>query len=225
MLSIIIPTLNAGGVLGETLSGLAGAKQTLAAEVIVADGGSVDDTALIAARGGAIFTQVARGRGRQMAEATRDAAGDWFLFLHADTRPQEPWVDVVRAFIDDGRNGRRAAYFRFALDDDSRSARVLERLVGWRCRLLGMPYGDQGLLISRRFYDELGGFKPIPLMEDVELMRRVGRSHCTMLAAAAMTSAARYRSEGYVVRPLRNMVCLGLYAAGVPPRFIAPFYR
>lgn len=225
MLSIVIPTLNAGRRLGETLSGLAAAKQDLGFEVIVADGGSTDDTALVAEEGGAIFTQVARGRGRQMAEGTKFASGDWFLFLHADTRPQGDWAKAVYAFMDDKANLCRVAYFRFALDDDSRAARLMERIVYWRCRLLKLPYGDQGLLISKSHYHQLGGFKPLPLMEDVELLRRVDRSRRSMLPATAVTSADKYRRDGYVLRPLRNLVCLGLYAAGVPPRLIASLYR
>jgi rSAM/selenodomain-associated transferase 2 len=225
MLSIIIPTLNAANVLAETLSVLAQARQSLPFEIIVADGGSTDDTALVAARGGAIFKQVPRGRGRQMAEATKDASGDWFLFLHADTRPQGAWAEAVTRFMNKPRNALRAAYFRFALDDQSRAARVMERIVLWRCRLLGLPYGDQGLLISKSHYLQVGGFKSIPLMEDVQLMRRIGRSRCRMLPATAITSAEKYRRDGYVVRPLRNLVCLGLYAAGVPPRYIEPLYR
>jgi rSAM/selenodomain-associated transferase 2 len=226
MLSIIIPTLNAAGVLAETLAVLSRARQQLPFEIIVADGGSTDDTALLAAQGGAMVRQVARGRGRQMAEATHVASGEWYLFLHADTRPQGDWAAAVAAFINnEDRNARRAGYFRFALDDRSRAACWLERIVSWRCRLLGLPYGDQGLLISKTYYHELGGFKAIPLMEDVELVRRIGRSRRKMLPATAITSAEKYRREGYFVRPLRNMICLGLYAAGVPPRLIASFYR
>jgi rSAM/selenodomain-associated transferase 2 len=225
MLTIIIPTLNAAHDLAQTLAVLRREAETLPFEVIVADGGSVDDTALAAASGGAIFLPVARGRGRQMAEATKDASGDWFLFLHADTRPQGQWAQAVHEFMTDGRNGLRAGYFRFALDDDSRAARFMERVVLWRCRLFGLPYGDQGLLISKSYYLQLGGYKSIPLMEDVHLMRRIGRARCRMLPATAITSAAKYRRDGYVVRPLRNLLCLGLYAAGVPPRYITSLYR
>src|SRR5215468_94765 len=72
---------------------------------------------------------------------------------------------------------RRAGYFALTLDDESRSARRLERIVAWRCRVLALPYGDQGLLIARQLYDMVGGFRPLPLMEDVDLVRRLGRRH------------------------------------------------
>ncbi|MEQ8195811.1 MAG: glycosyl transferase family 2, partial [Rhodospirillales bacterium] len=88
-----------------------------------------------------------------------------------------------------------------------------------------LPYGDQGLLISRGFYDSLGGFKPLPLMEDVDLIRRIGRKRIDVLPVAAITSAERYRRGGYIARPLRNLFCLMLYFLGVVPEKIERFYR
>lgn len=225
MLSIIIPTLNAASALKETLGHLNRAQARLAFEVIIADGGSVDDTLTIAERGGAIVIEAQRGRGRQLAEGAAAAAGDWLLFLHADTRPDDRWVDALAAFIADPDNRRRAGYFRFALDDTARAARFLEALVGWRCWLLGLPYGDQGLLISRLFYDEVGGYRRMPLMEDVEIGRRIGRRNLAVLNAHAVTAADKYRRDGYVLRPLRNLFCLGLYSVGVSPRYISGIYR
>ena len=88
-----------------------------------------------------------------------------------------------------------------------------------------IPYGDQGLLLSRRFYGQVGGYRDLPLMEDVDLVRRIGRSRLHMLPAAARTSAARYQLEGYWRRPARNLLCLGLYYLGLPPRQIAKVYE
>lgn len=103
--------------------------------------------------------------------------------------------------------------------------RVLEATVLWRCRVLALPYGDQGLLISRGFYEELGGYRAVPLMEDVDLVRRIGRRRLRALPARAVTSAEKYRRDGYLIRPLRNLLCLGLYSVGVPPRYIESIYR
>jgi hypothetical protein len=97
-------------------------------------------------------------------------------------------------------------------------------MVAWRCRALALPYGDQGLLIARSLYDAVGGFAAIPLMEDVDLVRRLGRRRLAPIAATAVASAHRYRSAGYLRRPLRNLFCLSLYFAGVPPRRIARLY-
>ena len=98
-------------------------------------------------------------------------------------------------------------------------------MVAWRCTTFSLPYGDQGLLIGRRFYHDIGGFAPIPLMEDVDIVRRIGRRRLVVLDVAAVASAERYRRGGYVARPLRNLTCLGLYFLGVPPRLIARIYR
>ena len=122
-------------------------------------------------------------------------------------------------------NHHRAAVFTFRLDDDNRSARRLESIVDWRTRVLGLPYGDQGLLISRAFYTELGGYQPLPLMEDVDFIRRIRGSRISVLGIPALTSADRYRRGGYLLRPLRNLLCLGLYFLGLPPRLIERLYR
>jgi rSAM/selenodomain-associated transferase 2 len=225
VLSVVIPTLNAGDVLKPLLDVIGQVRVTLPCEVIVADGGSIDHTYFVASQGEAIFLEAARGRGRQLAAGAEAAAGDWLLFLHADTRLDPAWAEVVGAFMANPDNQMRAGYFRLALDDDARAARMLERVVSWRSRFLGLPYGDQGLLISRDFYDSLGGYKRIPLMEDVELVRRIGARRLLALAATAVTSADKYRRDGYVVRPICNLLLLGLYRFGLPPRFLYSMYR
>ncbi|RYJ04407.1 MAG: glycosyl transferase family 2, partial [Acetobacteraceae bacterium] len=117
-----------------------------------------------------------------------------------------------------------ARYARFTLDDPAPQARRLERLVAWRCRALALPYGDQGLLISRALYDELGGFRPLPLMEDVDLVRRLGRRRLAALPVDAVTSAERWRRDGWWRRSARNLGCLSLYFLGLPPSLIRRLY-
>ena len=119
----------------------------------------------------------------------------------------------------------RAAVFRFALAANLPAASRLEAMVDWRVRRLGLPYGDQGLLISRPLYDEIGGFRPLVLMEDVDIIRRIGRMRLDVLAPRAVTSASRYRRSGFVLRSCRNLMCLGLYYLGLPPHLIARIYR
>ena len=220
-LSVVIPTLEAADCLAATLGAVAGG----GAQVIVADGGSRDATRAIAESHGTTVVEAPRGRGAQLAEGARRAGGRWLLFLHADTVPGAGWPEAVARFTADPANQDRAAVFRFALDDAGAWPRLLERAVAWRCRVLGLPYGDQGLLIGRGLYEAIGGYRPWPLMEDVDLVRRVGRRRLNVLDAAAVTSAKRYRDGGYVRRPLLNLCFLGLYFLGVPPAVLARFYR
>ena len=220
MLSIIIPTWQAAAELPATLACLDGG-----CEIVISDGGSTDGTPDIATAAGLRVIDGPRGRGAQLAVGARSATGDWFLFLHADTRLGSGWREHVEAFAADPRNSGHAAVFRFALDDGSPAARRLERLVAWRTRVLGLSYGDQGLLMSRAFYNEIGGFSALPLMEDVDMVRRIGRRRLTVLDIAAVTSAARFRESGYLRRSLRNLFCLGLYLLGVAPQRIERIYR
>lgn len=226
-LSIVIPTLDAAAALGATLESLRPGIAALGAravEVLVADGGSRDGTRAEAVRHGARWVRTAAGRGRQLGAGAEAAGGEWLLFLHADTRLGPGWHAEVRAFIRAPASRERAAAFRFALDDEAPAARRLERLVLWRCRLLGLPYGDQGLLIHSAFYAALRGFRPLPLMEDVDLVRRIGRRRIACLATPAITSAARYRRAGYLPRMARNALCLALFALGVRAETVARLY-
>ncbi len=218
-LSVVIPSLNAGASLGATLAAL-----PAGLEVIVVDGGSSDATIEIARAGGARVVSAPRGRGTQLRHGAEDARASWLLFLHADTVLAPNWTEAARGFMTNAANQQRAACFRLALDDARWIARWLERIVVWRTRALGLPYGDQGLLISRALYELLGGYRPLPIMEDVDLVRRIGRRRLTRLDVSARTSAVRYR-QGYMARSLRNLCCLALYYVGVSPALIARFYE
>ena len=242
-LSIIIPTLNAVGILPLCLDSMgilpiisnndvgispinkkAVCKWKESLEIIVADGGSEDGTVEIAHNRDVAVLHGRSGRGTQLKHGAEAAQGDWLMFLHADTVLTDGWEDEVQAFITDRGNRQRAAVFRFALDDDNPQARRVERMVAWRCARMGLPYGDQGLLIHKNFYNALGGYKDFPLMEDVDLIRRIGRANIHMFDTKAVTSAVRYRWDGWWARPSRNVFCLFLYLCGLPPRWIAKLY-
>jgi len=218
MLTIVIPALNAADRLGSCLAALDGAD-----EVLVVDGGSTDATVQIAELAGARVIIAPLGRGSQLRAGGEAARGDWLLFVHADTRLGAGWREAVAQHIVAACN--QAGYFDLRLDAAAWQARMIERGVAIRVGLLGLPYGDQGLLISRRLYDELGGFRSLALMEDVDLVRRIGRRRLRRLDAVALTSAERWRRDGWLRRSTRNLTCLALYAVGVSPARLARFYR
>ncbi len=223
-LSVVIPTLNAGVRLKETIGALEEVRETMAVEIIVVDGGSTDGTRERAAALGATVVEAPRGRGTQLSAGAREASGRWILFLHADTTLEPFWSTTVSSFMRARGNVLKAAYFTFALDDASGAARRVEVLTNWRARKLGLPYGDQGLLMSRTMYDSLVGYLDLPIMEDVDMVRRIGAKNLIELPATATTSAERYRRDGYWWRPIRNLTLLALYFLGVPPRRLTRLY-
>lgn len=225
MICVVIPTLNSQSHLPACLSCLVpAAVEGLVTRVYVVDGGSSDNTLKIAEAAGADIVRSNKGRGVQLATGAQQAKCDWLLFLHSDTVLQPEWFASAQKFID--TNGPdTAAAFRFGLDDERKRARILEWLVDLRCKAFALPYGDQGLLISRKLYDELGGYLPIVLMEDVDLVRKIGAKRLHMLTARAVTSADKYRQHGYVRRMVRNVRCLAMWFAGVKPEKILEKYQ
>jgi rSAM/selenodomain-associated transferase 2 len=228
MISVVVPSLNAEADLPRSLSALIpAAMEGVVREVVIADGGSSDASAEIADAAGAAFLRAERGRGQQLAAGAAAAKGPWLLFLHADTALEEGWEREASAFIREierGETEEGAAVFRFGLDDSGIKPALLTLGVGLRCRILRMPYGDQGLLISKQLYDRIGGFRPLTLMEDVDLVRRLGRRRIHLLRSRAVTSARRYRAEGYFRRMLRNLTCLSLYYLRVPTSVLTRLY-
>lgn len=222
-ISVIIPALNAAASLVRTIESVS----DIAAEIIVVDGGSSDGTREIAQNSGARVIVAEPGRGSQLAAGALEAEGDWFLFLHADTVLGAGWPVEVASFVSRvAGDGTKAAAFRFALDDDSRKARWLERVVAWRCRRFGLAWGDQGLLIGRTLYDSVGGYRcDMPLFEDADFIRRIGRARLQLLETPAATSAEKYRRDGYLKRCLRNGLCLSAYFLNISPATIRRYYR
>jgi len=192
-------------------------------EVIIVDGG--DDPGLdcvVATHARARLRRTAAGRGHQMNVGAAGAAGEWLLFLHADSGLPPAWVPAIVDLDGDVVGG----WFRFALDDPAWQARMIERLVAWRVRRLRLPYGDQGLFVRRRMFEWLGGFREQPLLEDVEFVRRLVRAgRVVELPLALRTSSRRWRRDGWWRRSAKNLTIVGLYAAGVPPARLARWYH
>lgn len=222
-------TFNAAARLNAALGAMGEARRRgLVDQVTVSDGGSADDTQAIAMRRRAKMISQAKGRGPQFVAAVQALAeqvapDDWWLFLHGDTVLEPGWSAEVDAFIK--RGAPEAAAFRFALDDPSARARRLAASVNWRSRVLKLPYGDQGLLIAHRLYAAIGGFKPLPLFEDVDLVRRIGRGRLAILESCAVTSAERFVREGYLLRSMKNLTLLARYYMGADPHRLARRYH
>lgn len=218
-LDVVIPTLNAAATL---LATLAGVPQGVV--VVVSDGGSTDGTRDIARAAGCRVVEGPRGRGRQLAAGAEAATGPWRLFLHADTRVSpQGWTAIARHMARP-EHAQVAASLRLAIDDQAWQARVIERAVAWRVQLFGLAYGDQGLLIHRGLYGAIGGYPDLPLMEDVEIMRRLGRKRLAVLDGEARTSATRWRRRGWVRQTAMNLTCVSLYRLGVPVDRIVSLY-
>jgi rSAM/selenodomain-associated transferase 2 len=216
VISVVVPTLEEAGTIGACV---AGARRALrGCEVIVVDAGSADGTAEAAAGAGATVVTERGSRSQAMNRGAAAATGDVLLFLHADTMLPEGADAAVAAAL----AGHGAGAFRIAFDH----ARPLtERLVNLRSRLLGIVYGDQALFCTRAAFEDAGGFRPIPIMEDCDLAARL-RRRCglAIVPLAVTTSARRHRQTGGLRTVLRGLQIQLLYALRVPPERLARRY-
>lgn len=221
-LSVIIPTLDAADGLGPCLGALGEALfDGLIAEVIFADGGSSDAIANVADAVGARLITAPAGRGTQLAAGVQAAKAPWLLIIHADSVLSENWSGAVRDHI--ARYPESAGWFRLQFRSDHGMARVTERWANLRARVFALPYGDQGLLISRSLYDRAGGYPDVPLMEDVALARSLGRS-LRPLNAWIATDASRYQRDGWFRRGAHNLGTLARYLMGADPQSLLSRY-
>lgn len=220
-ISVIIPTLDAEPALKSCFSALLeGVDQGLIRELIVSDGGSSDASGAVAQAWGAEVIHGPPSRGGQLRRGVAEAKGEWFLILHADTVLQKGWTEAVQAHLS---MPERAGWFRLAFDAKGSAAALVAGWANLRSRA-GLPYGDQGLLVHRDLYHAVGGYPDQPLMEDVDMARRL-RGRLCALDAVAMTSAAKYRREGWLRRGGRNLWTLARYIAGTPAERLVRSYN
>ena len=208
-ISVIIPALNEAGRIGRAIGSATGAF-----EVIVADGGSSDGTEKEAAGAGAVVVASTRGRGAQMDSGAARASGDALLFLHADTLLPERWREAVEGALRSPAVAGGA--FRFSVEGKGLRFRALEAFVNIRSGRLGLIYGDQAIFARKEAFFRCGGFGKLPLMEDIDCVRRLrAQGTVALLGESVMTSARRWAVRGVIANALWNSALLALYYSGV----------
>jgi rSAM/selenodomain-associated transferase 2 len=224
LLSIIIPTLNEAEQIATTLATVQQhSSESFPSEVIVVDGGSGDRTREQAVQKGAKVISSPPGRAAQMNAGAAIAQGEVLLFLHADTQLPPKFPIYVMEVL---REGAIAGAFNLAIAGKSPGLRWVERGVYWRSHYLHLPYGDQALFMETAVFQQVGGFPPLPIMEDVELIRRLQkRGRIGIAPATVQTSARRWQRLGVVQTTLVNQFILLAFYLGVSPQRLAHWYR
>lgn len=221
-LSIIIPALNEQRSLVPLFDDIAALRTGV--EVILVDGGSTDDTRDVARHAGARVLESKPGRGIQLCLGAQHATAPMLCFLHADVRIPEA---ARRALETIARTGERGAWaFRLRIDGARRAYRAIEWSANTRSALLGLPYGDQGLVIARSRYDEVGGYADLPIMEDVAIARALRKTGgIALLPAALLVSPRRWERDGVLGRSIRNAWLLTRYLTGSAPSALSLSYQ
>jgi rSAM/selenodomain-associated transferase 2 len=220
LVSVIIPTLNEARALGSTLDALAALPGPL--ELIVVDGGSFDRTTAIARARRVRVLLANRGRGQQLHVGACAARGDVLWFVHADTHPPPAATAAIRQALDNA--AVVGGNFAVSFDGTGRPARFMTWLYP-RLRKLGLCYGDATLFVRRSAYEEVGGFRPYPLFEDVDLIERLRRrGRFVHLPAIARTSSRRFEGRSFTITFVWWIVLQVLYWFGVPPRLLGRLY-
>tara|TARA_B100002051_G_scaffold276607_1_gene326084 strand:+ start:3330 stop:4127 length:798 start_codon:yes stop_codon:yes gene_type:complete len=223
-LTVVIPTLNEATTLPLLLADLALWPHPL--DVLVVDAGSCDATAMVAQQAGAdVLNSPERGRGQQLRFGTQQARGTWLLVLHADSRLDPRWPQKVFAAMHALNGAQRVWHFDFRVDDRRPMLRLLEWAVHLRSCLRQRPYGDQGLLIHRQQLAAVGGYRPLPLMEDLDLIERIIRnSHLCRLGVPLTTSGRRWRRNGVIRLAIQNAQLKRRWVRGEDPAVLERDY-
>lgn len=222
---MIIPVYCESAVINKTITIVRLRRGGETAEIIVVDGQAEGET-VAAIRDNAVRKlRSEKGRGGQLNRGAAIAAGDVLLFLHADTvLPPAAFERIAEAMRDEGCVG---GAFNLRIDSRRAGFRVIETVASLRSRLTRIPYGDQAIFIRASYFRTLGGFREIPIMEDVDLMRRIKRKggRIVIFREPVITSARRWEKEGLVFGTIRNWFLMTLYLCGVSPERLARFYR
>lgn len=222
LLSIVVPVRGDSTPLAALLSQL---PSRPGLQIIVSSMGPTDSTHdfIREGRPDIVWIDGAPGRGVQFNAGAAQARGRWLWFVHADSHLPEGWFEIFETL--DRRGDVVGGAFAFRLDTRVWQARWLEWAVAARVRLFGLPYGDQGIFVRRAVFQSIQGFRPIPLMEDVEFVRRLKRQgRMVHLSQGMVTSARRWEQRGWLRQSLSNLGTLALYSLGVSPERLARRY-
>ena len=220
MISVIIPVLNEAKILDQSLSRLK--PQLEGHELIIVDGGSTDETPLIAKRHGQVISSE-RGRARQSNAGATAARGDILLFLHADVWLDSEAIESVETAISAGYIG---GAFKQRIDGDHFLYRLIECAANFRAKRLRIFYGDGGIFTRRTHFDRIGGFPDIPIMEEVGFSQKLRRhGEVTLVEPQIHISARRWAKNGIIRTTLTNWFITLLYLLRVPPNHLARLYR
>ena len=219
MLTVIIPNLNAADKLRPLLAQLS--REPV--KIILSDGGSDDGSLNLGLSHGARIVLGCCGRGHQLRRGARLADTPWLLFLHADSQLSPNWAKFVKRHINS--RPQKAGYFSMKFRAKGFQPRFMEWAVGLRSFYLRLPYGDQGLLISRKLYDEIGGYEAMPLFEDVDIVRKLGRKRLTYIGCGLKTDASKYERDGFFRRGWQNIKLARRYYKGEAPEVLLKDYN
>ena len=225
-LSVVIPTLEEASRLPLLLADLQRWPGEL--EMIVSDGGSRDQTRTVAQLAGAtVLTSPTPGRGPQLRWGVDHSRHAWVLVLHADSRLPGHWHHRVGQILNTPKSLFSAWHFAFKVDAEARPMLwLLERMVNLRSRWLQRPYGDQGLLIHRQLYERVGGYRPLALMEDLDLMERLSQiATIRGLSCSLVTSTARWQQRSVLMQAWRNARLRWLWRQGRSTQQLLRIYQ
>ncbi len=220
-ISVIIPTLNEALILEKTIAEVS---RHSPHEIIIADGGSEDNTLEIAQKFGLAVVESSPGRAVQMNAGAQSATGDVLLFLHADSRVEEKsYQKMVTVMAQETQVG---GAFSLAIESDKPSLKIISAFATLRARYLNLVYGDQAIFVRTRTFHEIGGFPLVPICEDLDFYRRLmAKGPTVVLEEKTFTSARRWVTEGIIFTSLRNSVIATLFLLGFPPRILSKWYQ
>ncbi len=222
--SIIMPVYHEAGTINDCIDHLHGLKHEGAVEIVIVDGDPQGSTINVIQDKQVLKSISRRGRATQMNRGASLASGDILVFLHADTLLPPDALTMVRSCMQAGLTG--AGAFDLGIKSDRRIFRITEKYVALRTRLTRIPYGDQAIFMRKEYFEMIGGYKDIPLMEDVEIMQRIKKrgDRIRIIPEKIMTSPRRWEQDGILFRTMKNMTTQFLYYLGVSPHRLVHFY-